>query len=182
MQHQYLCLVSAEIQRDWSDHALWWEQKQRWLMRTAWTLEKYGIHADAKLLFMPQHKPINLCLPSGITLRLQACFSSPVFKTVMGICTMLSESGSSFNLRSCVRSKVWMSFFGAKYHNIHLQRVSDENYVTLLLYNSVILGSVVQLFDFKYCAWNQIRVIQKCNQPPKGSFTGSRLWKSDSDI
>ncbi|CAF92387.1 unnamed protein product, partial [Tetraodon nigroviridis] len=79
------------IQRDWSDHALWWEQKQRWLLRTAWTLEKYGIHADAKLLFMPQHKPINLCLPSGITLRLRACFSSPVFKTVMGICTMLSE-------------------------------------------------------------------------------------------
>lgn len=101
-----LCLVSAEIKRDWSDHALWWEQKQRWLLRTAWTLEKYGIHADAKLLFMPQHKPLNLCLPNGITFRLRACFSSPVFKTVMGICTMLSESGSSFNFRSHVRSKV----------------------------------------------------------------------------
>lgn len=104
-----LCLVSAEIKRDWSDHALWWEQKQRWLLRTAWTLEKYGIHADAKLLFMPQHKPLNLCLPNGITVRLRASFSSPVFKTVMDICTMLSESGSSFKLRSHVRSKVWLS-------------------------------------------------------------------------
>uniref|UniRef100_A0A671X083 FERM domain containing kindlin 3b n=1 Tax=Sparus aurata TaxID=8175 RepID=A0A671X083_SPAAU len=84
------CLSSAEIKRDWSDHALWWEQKQCWLLRTAWTLEKYGIHADAKLFFMPQHKPLRLCLPNGITLRLRACFSNPVFQTVMGICRMLN--------------------------------------------------------------------------------------------
>uniref|UniRef100_A0A8C4E7V7 FERM domain containing kindlin 3 n=1 Tax=Dicentrarchus labrax TaxID=13489 RepID=A0A8C4E7V7_DICLA len=82
----------TQIKRDWSDHALWWEQKQRWLLRTAWTLEKYGIHADARLVFMPQHKPLKLCLPNGITLKLRACFSNPVFQTVMGICRMLSES------------------------------------------------------------------------------------------
>lgn len=63
-----------------------------WLLRTAWTLEKYGVHADAKLLFMPQHKPLRIHLPSGITLRLRACFSNPVLQTVMGICSMLSES------------------------------------------------------------------------------------------
>uniref|UniRef100_A0AAX7UV26 PH domain-containing protein n=1 Tax=Astatotilapia calliptera TaxID=8154 RepID=A0AAX7UV26_ASTCA len=79
-----------EIKQDWSDHALWWEQKQRWLLRTAWTLEKYGIHADAKLVFMPQHKPLRLGLPNGITLRLRVCFSNPVFQTVMGICRMLN--------------------------------------------------------------------------------------------
>lgn len=146
-----LCLMSAEIKRDWSDHALWWEQKQRWLLRTAWTLEKYGIHADAKLLFMPQHKPLNLCLPNGITLRLRACFSSPVFKTVMGICTMLSESGSSFNLRARVRSKVRLCFSSAKYHHGHLQKVSNVGYVTPLHYSSVVVGSVVQPFDFKCC-------------------------------
>uniref|UniRef100_A0AAQ5ZCM6 Band 4.1 domain-containing protein n=1 Tax=Amphiprion ocellaris TaxID=80972 RepID=A0AAQ5ZCM6_AMPOC len=84
-----LC-VSLEIKRDWSDHALWWEQKQQWLLRTAWTLEKYGIHADARLLFMPQHKPLKLGLPNGITLRLRASFSCPVFQTVMGICRMLN--------------------------------------------------------------------------------------------
>ncbi|CAG5990244.1 unnamed protein product [Menidia menidia] len=80
----------TQIKRDWSDHALWWEQKQRWLLRTAWTLEKYGIHADARLIFMPQHKPLRLGLPNGITLRLRACFSNPVFQTVMGICRMLN--------------------------------------------------------------------------------------------
>uniref|UniRef100_A0A674NBR7 FERM domain containing kindlin 3b n=1 Tax=Takifugu rubripes TaxID=31033 RepID=A0A674NBR7_TAKRU len=80
----------TQIKRDWSDHAFWWEQKQCWLLRTAWTLEKYEIHADAKLLFMQQHKPLYVCLPSGVTLRLRACFSSSVFKAVMGICRMLN--------------------------------------------------------------------------------------------
>ncbi|XP_034400151.1 fermitin family homolog 3b [Cyclopterus lumpus] len=80
----------TQIKRDWSDHALWWEQKQRWLLRTAWTLEKYGIHADARLMFMPQHKPLKLGLPNGTSLRLRGCFSSSVFQTVMGICRMLS--------------------------------------------------------------------------------------------
>ncbi|KAL3973154.1 condensin-2 complex subunit H2 [Sarotherodon galilaeus] len=70
----------TQIKQDWSDHALWWEQKQRWLLRTAWTLEKYGIH----------HKPLRLGLPNGITLRLRVCFSNPVFQTVMGICRMLN--------------------------------------------------------------------------------------------
>uniref|UniRef100_A0A673AZM0 PH domain-containing protein n=1 Tax=Sphaeramia orbicularis TaxID=375764 RepID=A0A673AZM0_9TELE len=83
-------LSFTEIKRDWSDHALWWEQKQKWLLRTAWTLEKYEIHADARLLFIPQHKPLRLGLPNGITLRLLASFSSPVFQTVMGICRMLN--------------------------------------------------------------------------------------------
>nr|XP_043895811.1 fermitin family homolog 3b [Solea senegalensis] len=80
----------TQIKRDWSDHAVWWEQKQQWLLRTSWTLEKYGIHADARLVFMPQHKPLKLGLPNGITLRLHACFSGPVFRTVMGICRMLN--------------------------------------------------------------------------------------------
>ncbi|XP_071400839.1 fermitin family homolog 3-like isoform X3 [Centroberyx affinis] len=78
------------MQRDWSDHALWWEQKQQWLLRTSWTLEKCGIHADARLLFMTQHKPLRLGLPNGATLRLRACFSSPVFHTIMGICQVLN--------------------------------------------------------------------------------------------
>ncbi|XP_033829933.1 fermitin family homolog 3b [Periophthalmus magnuspinnatus] len=80
----------TQIQQDWSDHALWWEQKQKWLLRTAWALEKYGIHADARLVFMPQHKPLKLGLPNGKTVQLRASFSSPVFQTVIGICRMLN--------------------------------------------------------------------------------------------
>uniref|UniRef100_A0A4W5Q476 FERM domain containing kindlin 3b n=1 Tax=Hucho hucho TaxID=62062 RepID=A0A4W5Q476_9TELE len=80
----------SQVKRDWSDHALWWEQKQQWLLRTAWTLEKCGIQADAGLIFMAQHKPLRLGLPNGLTLRLRACFSGPVFRTVLGICKMLN--------------------------------------------------------------------------------------------
>uniref|UniRef100_A0A8D3CUL8 FERM domain containing kindlin 1 n=1 Tax=Scophthalmus maximus TaxID=52904 RepID=A0A8D3CUL8_SCOMX len=29
--------------QDWSDHALWWEQRNCWLLKTHWTLDKYGI-------------------------------------------------------------------------------------------------------------------------------------------
>uniref|UniRef100_A0A674D2N1 FERM domain containing kindlin 3 n=1 Tax=Salmo trutta TaxID=8032 RepID=A0A674D2N1_SALTR len=80
----------TQIKKDWSDHALWWEQKQQWLLRPSWTLEKYEIHADARLSLTPQHKPLRLGLPNGTTLRLQACFSRPVFQTVMGVCHLLN--------------------------------------------------------------------------------------------
>ena len=45
----------AERKQDWSDHAIWWEQKRQWLLQTHWTLDKYGILADARLFFGPQH-------------------------------------------------------------------------------------------------------------------------------
>ena len=86
------CLIG--INKNWSDHALWWEQKQQWLLRTSWTLEKYEIHADASLSLTPQHKALRLGMPNGATLRLRACFSSPVFQTVMEIGRLLSKAAS----------------------------------------------------------------------------------------
>lgn len=71
---------------------MWWEQKQRWLLRTGWTLDKCGVQADAKLIFSAQHKPVLLGLPNGVTLRMRASFSAPVFRTVMEIGKVLSES------------------------------------------------------------------------------------------
>ncbi|XP_076148361.1 fermitin family homolog 3b [Alosa pseudoharengus] len=80
----------TQVKKDWSDFALWWEQKQRWLLHTAWTLDKCGIHADAKLIFSAQHKPLRLGLPNGVTLRMLASFSAPVFRTVINICKVLN--------------------------------------------------------------------------------------------
>uniref|UniRef100_A0A6Q2X3K5 PH domain-containing protein n=1 Tax=Esox lucius TaxID=8010 RepID=A0A6Q2X3K5_ESOLU len=80
----------TQIKKNWSDHALWWEQKEQWLLRPSWTLEKYEIHADARLSLTSQHKPLRLDLPNGTTLRVQACFSRPVFQTVMGVCHLLN--------------------------------------------------------------------------------------------
>ncbi|XP_027696227.1 fermitin family homolog 1 [Vombatus ursinus] len=78
------------IARDWSDFALWWEQKHCWLLKTHWTLDKCGIQADARLLFTPQHKMLRLRLPNMKTVRLRVSFSSVVFKAVSDICKTLN--------------------------------------------------------------------------------------------
>nr|XP_060641656.1 fermitin family homolog 1 isoform X1 [Anolis sagrei ordinatus] len=77
------------VSQDWSDYALWWEQKQCWLLKTHWSLDKYGVQADAKLLFTVQHKMLRLRLPSMKTVRLSVSFSSVVFKVVGDICRTL---------------------------------------------------------------------------------------------
>ncbi|XP_063300073.1 fermitin family homolog 1 [Pelobates fuscus] len=78
------------VARDWSDYALWWEQKNCWLLKTHWTLDKYGVQADAKLFFTPQHKLLRLRLPNMKTVRLKVSFSALVFKAVTEICKMLN--------------------------------------------------------------------------------------------
>ncbi|XP_053056203.1 fermitin family homolog 1 isoform X1 [Acinonyx jubatus] len=78
------------ISQDWSDFALWWEQKHCWLLKTHWTLDKYGVQADAKLLFTPQHKMLRLRLPNVKTVRLRISFSAVVFKAVSDICKILN--------------------------------------------------------------------------------------------
>ncbi|XP_074129451.1 fermitin family homolog 3 [Sminthopsis crassicaudata] len=84
--------IVEEIKRkqDWSDHGLWWEQKKLWLLQTHWTLDKYGILADARLYFGPQHRPVTLRLPNRRALRLRASFSQPLFRAVAAICRVLS--------------------------------------------------------------------------------------------
>uniref|UniRef100_A0A4W6DYJ0 FERM domain containing kindlin 1 n=1 Tax=Lates calcarifer TaxID=8187 RepID=A0A4W6DYJ0_LATCA len=76
--------------QDWSDHALWWEQRKCWLLKTHWTLDKYGIQADAFLRYTPQHKPLLLQLPNMKTIKMTVSFSTVVFKTVSEICRLLN--------------------------------------------------------------------------------------------
>ncbi|XP_058893608.1 fermitin family homolog 1 isoform X2 [Kogia breviceps] len=78
------------IAQDWSDFALWWEQKHCWLLKTHWTLDKCGVQADAKLLFTPQHKMLRLRLPNMKTVRLRVSFSAVVFRAVSDICRALN--------------------------------------------------------------------------------------------
>ncbi|NXQ41328.1 FERM1 protein, partial [Catharus fuscescens] len=79
-----------KIVQDWSDYAFWWEQKKCWLLKTHWTLDKYGVQADAKLIFTAQHKMLRLRLPNMKTVRLKVSFSSMVFRAVTDICKMLN--------------------------------------------------------------------------------------------
>ncbi|KFP18284.1 Fermitin family 1 [Egretta garzetta] len=76
--------------QDWSDYALWWAQKKRWLLKTHWTLDKCEVQADAKLFFTTQHKMLRLRLPNMKTVRLKVSFSSVVFKAVSDICKILN--------------------------------------------------------------------------------------------
>uniref|UniRef100_A0AAQ6IID6 PH domain-containing protein n=1 Tax=Anabas testudineus TaxID=64144 RepID=A0AAQ6IID6_ANATE len=79
-----------EVHQDWSDHALWWDRRQCWLLKTHWTLDKYGIQADADLFYTPQHKSLLLQLPNMKTIKMSVSFSSVVFKTVIDICRLLN--------------------------------------------------------------------------------------------
>ncbi|XP_067895243.1 fermitin family homolog 2 isoform X2 [Heterodontus francisci] len=81
-----------DVKKDWSDHALWWEKKKTWLLKTHWTLDKYGVQADAKLMFTPQHKVLRLQLPNMKTVKVKVNFSDRVFKAV-------SDISKTFNIR-----------------------------------------------------------------------------------
>ncbi|XP_072124925.1 fermitin family homolog 2 isoform X4 [Mobula birostris] len=81
-----------DVKKDWSDHALWWEKKKTWLLKTHWTLDKYGVQADAKLMFTPQHKVLRLQLPNMKMVKVKVNFSDRVFKAV-------SDISKTFNIR-----------------------------------------------------------------------------------
>lgn len=97
--------ILADIAQDWSDFALWWEQKHCWLLKTHWTLDKCGVQADAKLVFTPQHKMLRLRLPNMKTVRLRVSFSTVVFRAVSDICRALSESPQAGTSTLCTLSK-----------------------------------------------------------------------------
>ncbi|VDO60857.1 unnamed protein product [Onchocerca flexuosa] len=46
----------VDMSKDWSDHALWWPEKRRWLTHTRSTLDQIGVTANCNLEFTPQHK------------------------------------------------------------------------------------------------------------------------------
>lgn len=86
-----LLFLFVDVKKDWSDHALWWEKKKTWLLKTHWTLDKYGIQADARLLFTPQHKLLRLQLPNMKHMKVKVNFSDRVFKAVSDICKTFSK-------------------------------------------------------------------------------------------
>lgn len=74
---------------DWSDHALWWPDRNIWLNRTRSTLDQYGVQADAQLYFTPMHKTLRLQLPDLRFLNMHVDFSIKTFSAVIQICKLL---------------------------------------------------------------------------------------------
>ncbi|BFZ07663.1 hypothetical protein BsWGS_10702 [Bradybaena similaris] len=83
-------LVQAlDIALDWSDHALWWPDRNKWLLRARSTLDQYNVQADAKLQFTPMHKNLKVQLPDLQVLELRVDFSIKCFTAVVQTCKEL---------------------------------------------------------------------------------------------
>lgn len=84
----------ADIAMDWSDHALWWPARNKWLTRTRNTIDQYGVQADALLHFTPMHKSLRVQLPDLRYLDCRVDFSVKTFNAVINLCKELGESHS----------------------------------------------------------------------------------------
>ena len=78
-----------DIAMDWSDHAMWWPEKNIWLDKTRWTLDQYNITADAIIYFTPMHKTIRIQLPDLRYIDCQVDFSVKTFNACVNLCKEL---------------------------------------------------------------------------------------------
>merc|ERR1712072_1228484 len=85
----YKLTEELNMPHDWSNHALWWPKKNKWLTRTRSTLDQYGVQADTELEFTPMHKYLRIQLPDLRFIDTKVDFSIKVFNTVIKICKEL---------------------------------------------------------------------------------------------
>lgn len=74
---------------DWSDYALWWPAKSMWLSKAKYTLDQYGVQADALLHFTRMHKLLRVQLPDLQVLEMRVDFAQPLFHAVKAVCKQL---------------------------------------------------------------------------------------------
>lgn len=100
----------ADIAMDWSDHALWWPERNHWLTRTRSTLDQYGVAADALLHFTPMHKTLRVQLPDMRCLDCKVDFSVKTFNAVINLC---KELGEIFSLKIFPHfRRTWIEYNG----------------------------------------------------------------------
>ncbi|XP_023233122.1 unc-112-related protein-like [Centruroides sculpturatus] len=80
-----------DVAIDWSDHALWWPEKNTWLTHTRSTLDQCGVQADAVLHFTPMHKTLRVQLPDLQYFDLKVDFSVKTFASVVNLCKELGK-------------------------------------------------------------------------------------------
>ena len=85
---------------DWSDHAMWWPEKNIWLDKTRWTLDQYNITADATIYFTPMHKTLKIQLPD---LRYVDCSVDFSIKTFNASIALSKELGNNFVIMEEIR-------------------------------------------------------------------------------
>ncbi|KAI6228942.1 hypothetical protein M3Y99_01174100 [Aphelenchoides fujianensis] len=75
--------------RDWSDHALWWPERRKWLKHTRSTLDQVGVTAATYLEFTPMHKQTRVQLPDLQIIDAHLDFSVPVLRVTQQLCSEL---------------------------------------------------------------------------------------------
>lgn len=70
---------------DWSDHALWWPARNKWLSHTRQTLDQCAVQADAVLYFTPMHKCLRVQLPDLRFLDCRVDFSVKTFSAIISL-------------------------------------------------------------------------------------------------
>lgn len=79
----------TDVAVDWSDHALWWPQRNTWLTRTRSTLDQCGVQADALLHFTPMHKVVRIQLPDLRYIDTKVDMSVKCFSSIVQLCKEL---------------------------------------------------------------------------------------------
>ncbi|KAM7543134.1 hypothetical protein Aperf_G00000005176 [Anoplocephala perfoliata] len=87
LMHQVVEAVT--VKQSWSDHAIWWPQRNMWLLHTRTSLDQYGVQSDAQLVFRHTHGNLQIVLPSLTTVTLRVNYASRVFSVVEAICKEL---------------------------------------------------------------------------------------------
>jgi len=70
---------------------MWWPENNKWLVRTRWTLDKYGVTGGSRLWFTPMHKNVRVTLPDLQTVEKRLNFSVNVFNNVIALCKKFSQ-------------------------------------------------------------------------------------------
>uniref|UniRef100_A0A8R1TYG1 PH domain-containing protein n=3 Tax=Onchocerca TaxID=6281 RepID=A0A8R1TYG1_ONCVO len=76
----------VDMSKDWSDHALWWPEKRRWLTHTRSTLDQIGVTANCNLEFTPQHKLAIVQLPDLQMIDARLDFSVNIVRATQQLC------------------------------------------------------------------------------------------------
>lgn len=77
---------------DWSDHAIWRDDKKRWLKQSRMTLDQVEVYAHTILQFTSMHKPLKIQFPDLQIHEFNVDFSVSVLNSVSKLCQELNIS------------------------------------------------------------------------------------------
>ncbi|KAH9414926.1 Fermitin 2 [Dermatophagoides pteronyssinus] len=89
-----MALIGQKIgtQHDWSDHALWWPSKKRWLKHCRMTLDQLDVCRNTRLEFRPMHQTLRIQFPDLNVDELKVDFSVNVLTAVAKLCQVINIS------------------------------------------------------------------------------------------